>query len=116
MTNENNKIGTGSIMENFSLISYDEDSGRMLMRKEFDDGSVWLEPVAFSIPDLFYLFKEEGVNPMEMKDETCFEFHKAKVEIGEMTTTYDVDEDMCSDACYYVCRASRTKERGDEFV
>ena len=46
MTNENNKIGTGSIMENFSLISYDEDSGRMLMRKEFDDGSVWLEPVA----------------------------------------------------------------------
>ena len=63
MAKENDNIGTGSVLEKFELISYDKDTGRMLLRKEFDDGSEWLEPIAISIPDLFYLFKVEGVNP-----------------------------------------------------
>ena len=110
MTNENKKISPGSIVEKFSLISYDEDSGRMFMRKKFDDGSDWLEPIAISIPDLFYLFKVEGINPTEMNDETCFEFHKAKVKISDWNTTdIDDEEDECGggDAYYYSCRAIR---------
>jgi hypothetical protein len=108
MAKENDNIGTGSVLEKFELISYDKDTGRMLLRKEFDDGSEWLEPIAISIPDLFYLFKVEGVNPSEMVDEKHFEFHKAKVEIGVMTTTtYAEDDDLYSDTYYYECRAIR---------
>ena len=108
MANESDKIGTGSVLENFVLTSYDADSGRMLVGKKFDDGSEWSEPIAISIPDLFYLFKVEGVNPSDMVDETHFEFHKAKVEIGVMTTTtYAEDDGLYSDTYYYECRAIR---------
>ena len=108
MAKESDKIGTGSVLENFELISYDKDSGRMLVGKKFDDGSEWSEPIAISIPDLFYLFKVEGVNPSDMVDETHFEIHKAKVEIGVMTTTtYAEDDDLYSDTYYYECRAIR---------
>ncbi len=108
MAKENDNIGTGSVLEKFELISYDKDTGRMLLRKKFDDGSEWLEPIAISIPDLFYLFKVEGVNPSDMVDEKHFEFHKAKVEIGAMTTTtYAEDDDLYSDTYYYECRAIR---------
>ena len=108
MANESDKIGTGSVLENFVLTSYDEDSGRMLVGKKLDDGSEWCEPVAISIPDLFYLFKVEGVNPSDMVNETHFEFHKAKVEIGAMTTTtYAEDDDLYSDTYYYECCAIR---------
>ena len=31
------------------------------------------------------LFKVEGVDPAEMIDEKCFEFHKVQVEIGNLT-------------------------------
>ena len=63
MAKKSNKIGTGSVIEDFTLISYDEDTGRMLIRKNLVNGSEWIEPVAISIPDLFYLFKVEGLIP-----------------------------------------------------
>lgn len=108
MAKESDKIEPGSVLEKFDLISYDEDTGRLLISKKFDDGSEWLEPIAVSIPDLFYLFKVEGVNPADMVDETHFKFHKAKVEIGDMTTTtYAEDDDLYSDTYYYACRAIR---------
>ena len=108
MAKESDKIGPGSVLEKFDLISYDEDIGRLHVSKKFDDGSEWLEPIAVSIPDLFYLFKVEGVNPADMVDETHFKFHKAKVEIGDMTTTtYAEDDDLYSDTYYYACRAIR---------
>lgn len=68
MAKESDKIGPGSVLEKFDLISYDEDTGRLLVSKKFDDGSEWSEPIAISIPDLFYLFKVEGVNPADMVD------------------------------------------------
>ena len=105
---ECDNIGAGSILEKFELISYDEDTGRMLISKKSDDGSEWFEPVAISIPDLFYLFKVEGVNPSDMVDETHFKFHKAKVEIGDMTTTYAEDDDLYYDTYYYACCAIRS--------
>ena len=108
MKKQSDKIGTGSIIGDFSLVSYDEDTGRMLALKKFDDGSEWLEPVAISIPDLFHLFRTEGVDPTEMTDESRFEFHKAKIEIGNMTTTdFDEDDSICSDSYYLECRAVR---------
>lgn len=108
MKKQSDKIGTGSIFEDFSLVSYDEDTGRMLGLKKFDDGSEWLEPVAISIPDLFHLFRTEGIDPTEMTDESRFEFHKAKIEIGDMiTTTYAEDDDLYSDTYYHECRAVR---------
>ena len=108
MKKQSDKVGPGSIIENFELTSYDKDTGRLLVHKTFDDGSEWLEPVAISIPDLFHLFRTEGVDPTEMADEPCFEFHKAKIEIGDMTTTdFDEDDVVCSDSCYLECRAVR---------
>ena len=108
MAKECDNISTGSVLEKFELISYDEDTGRMMVSKKFDDGSEWSEPIAISIPDLFYLFKVDGVNPSDMADETHFEFHKAKVEIGAMTTTtYAEDDDLYSDTYYYGCCAIR---------
>lgn len=110
MAKESDKIGPGSVLEKFDLISYDEDTGRLLVSKKFDDGSEWYEPVAISIPDLFYLFKAEGVNPSDMVDESCFEFKKAKIEIGGWNTTdFDFEERGCVDAstCYRQCSAVR---------
>jgi hypothetical protein len=108
MRKQSDKVGPGSIIEDFELISYDEDTGRLLVSKKFDDGSEWLGQVAISIPDLFYLFRTEGVDPTELIDETCFAFHKAKIEIGYMTTTdFDEDEVVCSDSYYHECRAVR---------
>ncbi|MBR4251766.1 MAG: hypothetical protein IKQ15_05670 [Kiritimatiellae bacterium] len=108
MKKQSDKVGPGSILEDFELVSYDKDSGRILSHKTFDDGSEWLEPVAISIPDLFHLFRTEGVDPTEMADEPCFEFHKAKIEIGDMiTTTYAEDDDLYSDTYYHECRAVR---------
>ena len=106
MAKESDKIGPGSVLENFDLISYDEDTGRMMVSKKFDDGSEWFEPVAIPIPDLFYLFKVEGVDPAEMVDESCFEFQKAKIEIGSWVEGVD---EWCGDAstCYWQCRAAR---------
>jgi len=34
---ESDKIGPGSVLEKFGLISYDEDTGRLLVSKKFDD-------------------------------------------------------------------------------
>ena len=108
MAKESDKIGTGSVLEKFELISYDEDTGRMLVRKKFDDGSKWLEPVAISIPDLFYLFKVEGVDPAEMIDQARFEFHKAKVEVGCITQApFDDVFNGCSDSYYYQVKVIR---------
>ena len=79
-------VGSGSILEDFTLISYDEeeDTGRMLLCKKFDDGYVWQEQVAIPIPDLFYLFKAEGIDPTEMAGKMAFDFHKVKLEIERM--------------------------------
>lgn len=108
MKKQSDKVGPGSIIEDFELTSYDKDTGRLLVHKTFDDGSEWLEPVAISIPDLFHLFRTEGVDPTEMADEPCFEFNKAKIEIGDMiTTTYAEDDDLYSDTYYHECRAVR---------
>lgn len=108
MTKECDKIGPGSVLEKFELISYDEDTGRLLVRKKFDDGSEWFESVAISIPDLFYLFTVEGVNPSDMVDETRFEFHKAKVEIRSLTQApFDDDFNVCSDSYYYEVKVIR---------
>ena len=99
MAKESDKIGTGSVLEKFELISYDEDTGRMLVRKKFDDGSEWYEPVAISIPDLFCLFKIEGIDPSEMVDEKCFEFHSVRIEIVSLTQAlFDDDFNTCSDS------------------
>ena len=57
MVKKSSEIGVGSVIADFTLISYDEDTGNMLMLKDLGNGSKWLEPVAISIPDLFYLFK-----------------------------------------------------------
>ena len=108
MAKKSNKIGIGSVIENFTLISYDEDTGRMLIRKNLVNGSEWIEPVAISIPDLFYLFKVEGVDPAEMIDETCFEFHKAQVEIGNLTQEpFDDDFNIGSDSYFYQVKVIR---------
>ena len=108
MRKQSDKVGPGSIIEDFELISYDEDTGRLLVSKKFDDASEWLEPVAISIPDLFHLFRTEGVDPTELTDKTRFEFHKAKIEIGCMTTTDFAEDDVVrSDSCYHECRAVR---------
>ena len=110
MAKECDNISTGSVLEKFELISYDEDPGRMMVSKKFDDGSEWHEPVAISIPDLFYLFKDEGVDPTEMIEESSFEFKKAKIKIGCWNTTdFEGDEEGCVDAdsCYWQCSAVR---------
>ena len=108
MAKKSNKIGTGSVIEDFTLISYDEDTGRMLIRKNLVNGSEWLEPVAISIPDLFYLFKVEGVDPAEMIDEPCFEIHKAQVEIGNLIQEpFDDDFNIGSDSYFYQVKAIR---------
>ena len=110
MAKESDKIGPGSVLEKFDLISYDEDTGRLLVSKKFDDGSEWYEPVAISIPDLFYLFKVEGVAPTEMIEQSRFEFMKAKIKIsGWNTTDFECEEEGCVDAdsCYWQCRAVR---------
>ena len=108
MATKSDMIANGSVLTGFTLVSYDDDSGRMLIKKRFDDGSEWLEPVAISIPDLFFMFKTEGIDPTEMTEETCFEFHKAKIAIGVMTTTtYVEDDDLYSDTYYYSCDAVR---------
>lgn len=108
MAKESDKIGTGSVLEKFELISYDEDTGRMLVRKKFDDGSEWYEPIAILIPDLFCLFKIDGIDPAEMIDQTRFEFHKAKVEVGCITQApFDDDFNGCSDSYYYQVKVIR---------
>ena len=111
MAKESDKIGAGSVLEKFELISYDEDTGRMIVSKKFDDGSEWFEPVAIPIPDLFYLFKVEGVDPAEMIEQSRFEFKKAKIKIGGWNTTdFEDEEEGCFDAdsCYWQCSAVRT--------
>ena len=65
-TKMNSSVQTGMVLEDFSLVSYDEDMGRMLARKVFDDGSEWVEPIAITIPDLFFLFKKRLVNIMNI--------------------------------------------------
>ena len=108
MAKKSSKIGVGSVIENFTLISYDEDTGKMLILKNLGNGSKWLEPVAISIPDLFYLFKVEGVDPAEMIDQTRFEFHTAKVEVGCITQApLDDDFNGCSDSYYYQVKVIR---------
>ena len=108
MSKKNSEIGVGSVIGDFVLISYDEDSGHMLIRKSADDGSEWYEPVAISIPDLFYMFRVEGVDPVEMVEKTCFEFHKVQVEIGNLTQApFDDDFDACSESYYYQINAIR---------
>lgn len=108
MAKKSSKIGVGSVIEDFTLISYDEDTGKMLILKNLGNGSKWLEPVAISIPDLFYLFKVEGVDPAEMIDQTRFEFHKAKVEVGCITQApFDDDFNGCSDSYYYQVKVIR---------
>ena len=109
MSKKNSEIGVGSVIGDFVLISYDEDTGHMLIRKNSDDGSEWNEPVALSIPDLFYMFKVEGVDPVEMVEKTCFEFHKVQVEIGNITQSlFDDDFNGCSDSYCYQVKAIRT--------
>ena len=101
-------VRTGSVLEDFSLISYDEDMGRMLVRKEFGDGSEWAEPIAITIPDLFFLFKEEGVDPSENTSASCFEFHKAKIKVGDYSSTFDDDmSEYDFGQSYWVCEAVR---------
>ena len=108
MDKNSDTIASGSVFTDFALVSYDEDTGRMLIKKEFDDGSEWLEPVAISIPDLFFMFKTEGIDPTDMTEELCFEFHKVRIKVGEMTTTtYAEDDDLYSDTYYYACYAVR---------
>ena len=108
MDKKSDTIASGSVFTDFTLVSYDEDTGRMLIKKQFDDGSEWLEPVAISIPDLFFMFKTEGIDPTDMTGELSFEFHKVKIEIGAMTTTtYAEDDDLYSDTYYYACYAVR---------
>jgi hypothetical protein len=109
MVKESEKIGTGSVLEKFELISYDKDTGRMLARKKFDDGSEWYEPVAISIPDLFCLFKIEGIDPSEMVDEERFEFHSVRIEIVSLTQApFDDDFNTCSDSYYYQVKVLRS--------
>ena len=55
MAKKSDTIANGSVFTDFTLVSYDEDTGRMLIKKEFDDGSEWLEPVAIPIPDLLFM-------------------------------------------------------------
>lgn len=108
MDKKSDTFASGSVFTDFTLVSYDEDTGRMLIKKQFDDGSEWLEPVAISIPDLFFMFKTEGIDPTDMTEELCFEFHKAKIEVGVMTTTtFAEDDDLYSDTYYYACYAVR---------
>ena len=108
MSKKSSKIGVGSVIGDFELISYDEDSGHMLIRKNSDDGSEWNEPVAISISDLFYMFKVEGVDPVEMVEKTCFEFHMVQIEIGNLTQApFDDDFNVCSDSYYYQVKVIR---------
>ena len=108
MAKKCNKIGAGSVIDNFALISCDEDTGHMLIRKKLDGASEWCEPVAMSFPDLFYLFNAEGVNPTDMVGETSFEFNKVRVEIGNLTQApFDDDFNCCSDSYYYQVKAIR---------
>ena len=44
MAKKSSKIGVGSVIEDFTLISYDEDTGKMLILKNLGNGSKWLEP------------------------------------------------------------------------
>ena len=109
MAKKSDSIASGSILTDFTFVSYDEDTGRMLIKKQFDDGSEWLEPVAISIPDLFFMFKTEGVDPTEMTDEFCFEFHKVSVEIGSLIQApFDDDFNACPDSYYYQIKAIRS--------
>ena len=109
MAKKSSKIGVGSVIDDFTLISYDADTGNMLILKNLGNGSKWLEPVAISVPDLFYMFKVEGVDPAEKVDETRFEFHKAKIEIGSLTQApFDDDFNGCSDSYYYQVKVIRS--------
>ncbi len=108
MTKKSDTIANGSVFTDFTLVSYDEDTGRMLIKKQFDDGSEWFEPVAIPIPDLFFMFKTEGIDPTDMTEELCFEFHKVKIEIGSFTQApFDDDFNTCSDSYYYQIKAIR---------
>ena len=105
-------VGSGSILEDFTIISYDEDAdtGRMLLRKKFDDGYVWQESVAIPIPDLFYLFKAKGIDPTEMVDESRLNFRgqKSKSRVGTQLTLKKMKRGCVdADSCYWQCRAVR---------
>jgi hypothetical protein len=107
-TKMNSSVQTGMVLEDFSLVSYDEDMGRMLARKVFDDGSEWVEPIAITIPDLFFLFKKEGIDPSENTSNSCFEFHKAKIKVGHYSSTFDDDMSEYDFGQYYwICEAVR---------
>ena len=107
-TRMSSTVRTGSVLEDFSLISYDEDMGRMLVRKAFEDGSEWLEPIAITIPDLFFLFKEEGVDPSENISGSRFEFRKAKIKVGHYSSMFDDDMSEYDSGQYYrACEAVR---------
>ena len=107
-TKMSSTVRTGSVLEDFSLISYDEDMGRMLVRKAFEDGSEWLEPIAITIPDLFFLFKEEGVDPSENISGSRFEFRKAKIKVEHYSSMFDDDmSEYDSGQYYWACEAVR---------
>lgn|GEM_PF-6097470 len=107
-TKMSTSIQTGMVLENFTLISCDEVIGRMLVRKVFDDGSELEEPIAITIPDLFFLFKEEGVDPSEKTSNRCFEFHKAKIKVGDYLSFFDDDISEYDYGQYcWICEAVR---------
>jgi len=59
------KVVAGSVIQDFTLLSPDEDGESMRVSKRFSDGSEWSEPVIIDIPNLFRLFRAEGIDPSE---------------------------------------------------
>jgi hypothetical protein len=82
------KVDAGYVMQGFTLTSPDEDGEPLSVSKKFADGSEWSSSVIIDIPNLFRLFRAEGVDPCESTT-FRFEFKKAKLRIGYGTETLD---------------------------
>ena len=82
------KVVAGSVIQDFTLLSPDEDGEPMRVSKRFSDGSEWSEPVIIDIPNLFRLFRAEGIDPSE-SESADFDFTRAKLRIGCGTETLD---------------------------
>jgi len=81
-------VGADYVMQDFTLSSPNEDGDPMWITKQFGDGSEWSSPVIIDIPNLFRLFKAEGVDPSE-GETLSFAFKKAKLRIGYGTETLE---------------------------